>query len=271
MVSLLLAFALQAPAAESADEIMAKVAENQERAHEARSRFVYKQEILGRLMRGSGGKLSREERREYTVTPEAGGQNKELTRFEGKYEKGGKTYPYDKPGFQYKDTDIDGDLLSDLVDDLVNDKHSKDGVETDVFPLRQGKLQEYQFKLEGKKVVKGRPVYRITYGPRDKEDFGWAGEVLVDAEEYQPVAVYSKLSRGIPRAVKILLGTDIKQLGFSLEYQRVDKGVWFPVSYGTEFYIRAVFFYARTVTMSMKNSEFRATDVQSQITYGEKP
>jgi hypothetical protein len=270
MLPLVLAFALQAPANESADEIMAKVAENQERAHEARSRFVYKQDIVGRLIRGSGGKLSREERREYTVTPEAKGQNKELTRFEGKYEKGGKLYPYDKPGFQYKDTDIDGDLLSDLIDDLVNEKNSKDGLETDVFPLRKDKLREYKFKLEEKRLLKGRQVYRISFKPQNKDDFGWAGEVMVDAEEYQPVTVHSKLSRGIPMAVKILLGTDIKQLGFSLDYQRVDDGVWFPVSYGTEFYIRAVFFYARTITMSMKNSDFRATDVQSQITYSDK-
>jgi hypothetical protein len=157
-----------------------------------------------------------------------------------------------------------------MIDDLVDDKHAKDGVSHDVFPLRANKLNEYKFKLEETKQVKGRRVYRISYRPKDKEEFGWMGEVLVDAEEYQPVTVYSKLSRGIPAAVKILLGTDIKQLGFSVSYQRVGEGVWFPVSYGTEFYIRAVFFYARTVTMSLKNSDFKATDVQSSISYSDK-
>jgi hypothetical protein len=50
----------------------------------------------------------------------------------------------------------------------------------------------------------------------------------------------------------------------------VDEGLWFPVSYGTEFYFKVLYFYARTVTISMKNSDFKATDVQSQITYSDK-
>jgi len=267
MLAVVMALLLQPP--ESADEIMAKVAENMERAYEARSRYVYKQDVKGRLLRGNG-KLSREEIREYTVAPDAKGQKKELTKFEGRYEKGGKLHPYDKPGYQYKDTDIDGDLLSDLIDDLVDDKESKDGMEMDTFPLRRGKLEKYSFKLEETKAYRGRQVHRITYKPKDKEDWDWKGEVIVDAEEYQPVSVSSKMSRGIPMAVKVLLGTDIKQLGMSIDYQRVDKDLWFPVSYGTEFYVRAVFFYARTITMSAKNSDFRLTDVTSSITYDAK-
>ena len=267
MIPLLTALLLAPP--ESAGEIMAKVADNVERAYEARSRYVYRQEIKGRLMRGNG-KLSREETREYTVAPVADGQKKELTRFEGRYERGGKFHPYNEPGYQYKDMDIDGDLLSDLVDDLVNDKESKDGMEMDTFPLRKSKLDKYAFTLVESKEYRGRKVHRITYKPKDREDFDWKGEVIVDAEEYQPVSVSSKMSRGIPTAVKVLLGTDVKQLGFSIDYQRVDKDLWFPVSYGTEFYLRAVFFYARTITMSAKNSDFKLTDVTSSIRYDEK-
>ncbi|MGC4053375.1 MAG: hypothetical protein QM757_29080 [Paludibaculum sp.] len=35
--------------------------------------------------------------------------------------------------------------------------------------------------------------------------------------------------------MKILFGIDIKQLGFSVSYRKVDDGLWFPATYGTEF------------------------------------
>jgi hypothetical protein len=267
MLAFALAFLLAPPeTALTAEEIMARVAKNQDAAEEARARYVYKQDVLARLMKG-GGKLAREEKREYTVTPAPKGVTKTLARFEGRYEKGGKIYPYDKPGYQYKDTDIDGDLIDDLVDDLVNDKKSKDGLETDLFPLRASKLGKYNFTLLESKPYRGRAAQRIGFEPRDKKDFDWKGEAWIDAEEYQPVVVTSQFSRGLPAAVKILLGTNIKQLGFTIEYTRVAPGVWFPVSFGTEFYVRAVFFYARTITMALKSSDFRATDVTSAISY----
>jgi hypothetical protein len=41
--------------------------------------------------------------------------------------------------------------------------------------------------------------------------------------------------------------------------------VWFPVSYGGEFEVRALFLYKRTMTISMANSDFRRVDVASKI------
>jgi hypothetical protein len=279
------------PEGPTAEDIMAKVAENQQRAHEARARYVYRQDVLGRLIR-NGGKIAREEKRVYTVMPEAQGVRKELTSFEGRYQKGGKYFEYKEKGYQYKDVDIDGALLGDMVDDLVGDPHSGsrsahikidvndhaldnhlshdssgDDIKKDLFPLRKDKLDQYQFQLLETKTYRGRQVYRIEFRPKDKNDFGWKGEALIDAEEYEPVSIWTRLSRGIPVAVKVLLGTDVKQLGFSVEYARVAPGLWFPVSYGTEFHIRAVFFYARTITLSLKSSDFRATDVQSSVSY----
>lgn len=245
---------------------MSKVAANQDKTEAARSQYVYKQELYTRLLR-TNNKLAREERREYTVTPTPNGNQKALVKFSGKYEKDGKMVEYDKPGLKYKDTDIDGDLIGDLTDDLVNDKESKDGVTMDLFPLTKDKQADYSFKLEETKELKGRKVYRVSFRPKDKEDIGWAGEVLVDAAEYQPVNVFTKLSRGIPWGVKVFLGTDIKQIGFNLTYARVADGIWFPATYGTEFRFDVFWSYKRVVTMAMTNSDFRRTDVESKIDY----
>ena len=51
--------------------------------------------------------------------------------------------------------------------------------------------------------------------------------------------VTSWLAKSIPMAVQILLGTNIKHLGFKVAYQKFDEGLWFPVTYGGEFYVRA--------------------------------
>ncbi|HYP14803.1 MAG TPA: hypothetical protein VEQ63_12820, partial [Bryobacteraceae bacterium] len=73
------------------------------------------------------------------------------------------------------------------------------------------------------------------------------------------------LAKRIPMAVKILLGTNLKGLGFSVAYEKVDDGVWFPSSIGGEFHLRAVFFYSRNISVDVKNSGFRRVDVQSRV------
>jgi hypothetical protein len=82
--------AFAAPAADlTADEIMARVAENQDRSLEARRNWTYRQTVLTRLNR-TNGKLAREEDKEYTVVPTPKGFEKDLVRFSGKYEHKGK-------------------------------------------------------------------------------------------------------------------------------------------------------------------------------------
>ena len=113
-------------------------------------------------------------------------------------------------------------------------------------------------------------MYRVAFEPKPNQDFdeaAWKGEALIDAGEYQPVNVHTALAVKIPLAVKTLLGTDIKGLGFSVTYQKFDEGVWFPVSYGGEFEIRAVFFYKRIIAVNMVNDGFRRTNVSSNVTY----
>src|SRR6266571_3678416 len=116
------------------EEIMARVAANQERSQELRAAFVYRQSLLVRFKRGNG-RLAREEVREFTVTPKPLGSEKTLVRFAGKYERDGKLIDYSEPGFTYKDLDLDGELIDDFADDFAGDRDSRDGIARDLFPL----------------------------------------------------------------------------------------------------------------------------------------
>lgn len=249
------------------DQIMARVAENQARAQDMRRAFVYNQKILARFHR-TNGKLAREEKLEYLVTPTPGGIEKKLTHFEGKVGRNGQFISYDKPGKEYKDLDIDGDLIRDMVNDMTADKDSKDGLAHDLFPLTANEQAKYLYTWEGKETYRGRQIYRISFRPKPHvEDADWKGEALIDAAECQPVIVTTKFAVHIPMAVKVLLGTDIKGLGFTVTYEKFDDGLWFPVSYGGEFHVRAVFFYSRNMSISMVNSGFTRAKVSSRIAY----
>src|SRR5262249_36779896 len=92
--------------------IMERVGENQERASDLRQEFTFHQKQILRMNRGSG-KIAREEKREYTITPQRHRTNKDLVHFEGRYEHNGKHIPYDRPGYTYKEIDIDGELIDD--------------------------------------------------------------------------------------------------------------------------------------------------------------
>ena len=251
------------------EQIMSRVGRNQAKAQDLRKEFTYHQKQLLRMNYGSH-RLAREEQREYDVTPQARGVKKELTKFQGLYPYKGKTVPYDRPGYHYKGLDIDADLINSMSEDMTNDKDSRDGIDHDLFPLTYHQQLKYDFKLIGPETYRGREVYRVSFAPRHEkgiEDAGWKGEALIDQAEYQPVFVSTKLAFQMPLLVKTLLGTDIKGLGFSLAYQKFEDGVWFPVSYGGEFEVRAVFFYRRTISVSMVNSDFKRSSVSSTVAY----
>jgi hypothetical protein len=249
------------------NEILRRVAENQEKAVEARSRVVYTQSTLARLMRGNG-KLAREERRRYSVFPTPIGTDKKLESCEGQYEVHGKRIPYSDPKFRYKGMDIDGDLVQSIVDDMVDKKDSKDGISPDLFPLTAKRQAHYDFKLAGTEEIAGVQALHLTFAPKKgDEDANWAGDVLVDPVDYQPIRVTTKLAMQIPMAVKVLLGTNIRQLGFTLTCKKVANGLWFPVSYGSEFHLRVLFGYARTIALSLENKDFREASAESKIEY----
>ena len=77
-----LAVFAQTAASPGLEEVLRRLAENQEKAVSARQSIVYTQETRTRLMRG-GGKLAREEKRRYTVAPTATSTEKKLDFFDG--------------------------------------------------------------------------------------------------------------------------------------------------------------------------------------------
>jgi hypothetical protein len=99
-------------------------------------------------------------------------------------------------------------------------------------------------------------AYRIAFQPKPHDDIDTAGEALISVDEFQPIEVVTWLAHPIPMAVRVLLGTNIHGLGFTVRYQKVDGEVWFPVSYGTEFSLRVLFGWARTITIALDNSGF---------------
>ncbi|MGH9693689.1 MAG: hypothetical protein ACRD5Z_06085, partial [Bryobacteraceae bacterium] len=163
---------------------------------------------------------------------------------------------------------LDGGLTSGLRDDLTNTE-SKDGIVKNLFPLTSEAQKDLKFELMGKQVVAGRNAYRIRFGPRDAKDFAWAGEALIDEDELQPISVYTRLSRRIPFFIRTLSGTDVPGLGFNVQYKRIADGVWFPVSFGTEFRLHAVFVINRTISVSMENKNFKRATADSSIHYEE--
>lgn len=265
--------AAQCPDAPPLEEILARLAANQERAVEARRTVVYQQETRVRFLRANG-KVAREERRVYLVAPTPSGMEKKLERFEGRYEHKGRLLAYDKPGFTYKDLDLDGELIEDLTADLVNDRSARDGIAADLFPLTRREQRGYRFTLVGCRVLAGRPALLLRFEPR-RESAGetkpWAGEVYVDPDEFQPRLVSTRLAWKVPAAVRILLGVSIRQLGFHVTFAKAGEGLWFPATYGTEFGLRVLFGYRRNITMNVVNSAFRRTRAESSITFPGEP
>ncbi len=261
IISFLLILSCQAQ--DNAAEIMAKVATNLEQGSELRKSYVYTQKILTRLLR-TNSKLAREERREYTVTPDGKSTKKKLVLLEGQYEKDKKLRPYtetsDRP------LGIDGVMVQILADNSVNDEESKDGIGMDYFPFLPDDLPGYNFNLVKTETYRGRPVHRIAFVGKTKKN-PWEGEALIDVEDLHPLSIQTKLNFKMPLLVKTMLGTNLRQTGFSLTYTRIAPGLWFPATYGTEMRFDLLFGYKRVITMSMESSNFKKASADSAVTF----
>jgi hypothetical protein len=250
----------------SAADIMKQVAANQDRGQKEREKYVYGEHVRV-IIRRKGGKLAREESSDLLVAPGAKDTKRQMQSITGRYLKNGHYIDFKGQPIPEAES-LDGSLASSFRDDLTND-HSKDGMGKDLFPLTSEEQKDLKFELVGEELTGGRPAYRIRFGPKNRNDITWAGEALIDKEELQPVTVYTRLSRRLPLFVRAALGTDLPGLGFSVQYKRVDKDIWFPVSFGTEFHIRAVFFINRDVSVSLENKDFKRLSVDSDIHYKE--
>ncbi len=244
--------------------IMQRVAANQDREQKARTEFVY-EETVHRAMRRKDGKLLREEHRTFAVIPGLNKTERKLQSVKGRYWNKGRYVPFEGepvPQSGLFNITFDGDNA---------ERQTKDGVDKDLFPLTSDEQKKYAFELTGERIVHARPVYQIRFRPANRKDYGWAGEALIDKEEFQPVSVYTQLSRRLPVAVRTVLGTDVPGLGYSVQYTRVDKDLWFPSTYGTEFGVHALFLLNRTFTESVENKNFRRAAVESRIEFGDSP
>ena len=246
----------------TADAIMARVATNQDRSEILRKQYIYRQHTHI-LTHKPKGRLLREETADYDVLPTADGTQKELKSLTGRYWNKGKYETFQ--GEPVPDADsLDGGLIHGFREDLSNEK-TKDGLAKNLFPLTTEGQKDDEFTLLGQAVEAGRNVYHIGFRPKDKNDISWAGEAYIDAAEFQPVRVFTKLSRRIPFGVRTFLGTDLPGIGFNVVYKRQEDGVWFPATFGTEFRIRALFFINREVSVSLENTGFQHTHVESKM------
>jgi len=265
-----------------ADDIMARVAANQDRSEALRKEYTYKQHIHI-VTHKPKSRMMREESADYDVVPLPGGIQKHLKSLTGRYWNKGKYVDFQgDPVSEARRTDADlihnlrnhdpapvtsttdEDLIHYLRNYLLDDK-SKDGLARALFPLTCEEQKDYVFKLLGQEVEAGRKVYHIAFSPKDKEELGWEGEAFIDAEEFQPVWVFTKLSGHIPRLVRATW-FDLPGFGFNVDYKRHEDGVWFPSSFGTEFQVHLgpLFFFNRDVSISVKNSGFEHTHVQTK-------
>ncbi len=271
-LALFLLASLPVWAAADASEIMARVAANQDRSEQLRGRYVYRQNTAIRVRDNHSG-LTREELTVYEMFPTPEGVGRKEVSFAGKYREGKAMLPYAKSGEpmgQGFRNEADAHMCKNLRDDLTANKNGKDGIAPKLFPLTSAEQAHYIFELKGEEVVKGIPVYRIAFHPKKDDtddDRMWAGEVLVSRDEGEPVVVSTKLARGIPLVVRTALGTNLRGLGFTVTYSKFEDGVWFPVSYGTEFDVRILFIYSRKIAVSLTNTDFKRASSETLITF----
>lgn len=250
----------------TAAEIMAKVAVNQDKTQELRKQYVYEQRIIIATHK-TNGKLMRRELASYSVTPSNAKTSRKMTSLEGRYWHKGEYIGFSKEE-EADRGNVDGIIVSAFREDL-GDSNSKDGLDSDLFPLTTDQQKKFRFELAGEQIVAGRPAYRVNFAPADRHDYDWAGEAWIDKQDFQPIHVATKLSRRLPILVRTMLGTDLPGLGFNVEYRRFPGGVWFPVSFGTEFRVRAVFFINRDISVSLENKQFERAKVDSTIQFAQ--
>lgn len=268
MLAVLLVLAAVLP---DAGRIMEAVAQNQQRAVDARSKYVYRQEVFLRAQQRNK-KLVGEETRVYDVLPEAQGAKRVLVDRQGKLIHKGRALTWAKDGLPDPQNDLmDYEMITNMNEDLGADGKGKDGVKVEFFPLVPAKLPLYEFKLHGAERYEGRHVWKVTFQPKAKGleawNSPWEGELLVDQQELQPLLMTSFLSKRLPLGVRMLLGTDIKNFGFKVRYQRFEEGVYFPVACSGEFKLDVLFFLKRDFALSMTNSAFRKTNVESSVNF----
>ena len=264
----------------TANDIMARVSANQDQGDTLRQEYIYKQHIHI-VTHKPGSRVVREETADYDVEPQPLGTEKRLKSLTGRYWSKGKYVEFQgeqvRGGAEGELVDYlqnheavpggtDAELIHNLRNYLNNDD-SRDGLGHALFPLTTEGLKDYEFKLLGPEVEAGRNVYHIAFTPKDKSkgESNWAGEAFIDAADFQPVRVFTRLSKRIPLLVRATW-FDLPGFGFDVVYKRQEDGVWFPSTFGTEFQMRVgpLPIFNRDISISLENSEFERKQVESK-------
>lgn len=159
---------------------------------------------------------------------------------------------------------VDRQIVEHMRRNLMNDK-SRDGIDARLFPLTSKEQANYVFRLAGRERLNGRDVFHLVFQPKDRRDIAWKGDAYIDTATYEPVLVTTGISRKIPFAVRTFLGTNFPGLGFTVTYAPQPDGVWFPVTFSTEFKIEVLFFFRRNIVIDAQNRDFEKTHVTSRI------
>jgi hypothetical protein len=255
-----------------AADIMARVATNQDLSESERAHYVYVQHA--RVTSRAGKTIRCEEITDSRVVPIATGSTQQLLKLDGRvlvkhnyvtYTHLLKPAAHDSDvNIELGDNNFDRELVEDLRNGLTAGK-TKDGIGAGLFPLTSKMQADYSFQLIGRERMNGRDVYHLTFVPKDPNNFAWKGDAFIDTDAYQPVLVRTAMSRNLPFAVRTLLGTSLPGLGFTVIYAPQPGGVWFPVSFGTEFKLHILFFFNRQITLSAENHDFEQTHVDSKV------
>jgi hypothetical protein len=160
----------------TADDIMARVALNQDRSESERARYIYVQHT--RTASRKGKTVMCEEITDYRVTPSDTGSSRQLLKLDGRllqkheYITYNTLSPKKEPVSDHEDSldGIDRDLVENMRTNLTDDK-SKDGIGAHLFPLTSKNQLDYQFHLLGREQRNGRKVFHLNFSPRDKDDY----------------------------------------------------------------------------------------------------
>jgi hypothetical protein len=233
----------------STDAIMVRLAANQDRSQALRKEYICKEHIHI-VTHKPGGKLMREETADYEIVPSGTASQTQLKLLKGRYWHNGKYEDFN--GESIPDANSwDADYISDVRRCLTQD--SRCTIATHLFPLTTAEQNKYDYRLIGQEVVRGRDAYRIAFVPKTENWLNWAGEAFIDTSDFQPIRVFTKLSRPVPFFVRSL-GSNVSGFGYELDYKRQEDGSWFPTSYGSEYELHLLFHIHRTVAVSMDTS-----------------
>ncbi|MGA9464524.1 MAG: hypothetical protein WBV28_17140 [Terracidiphilus sp.] len=277
----------------SADAVMNQVAVNQDAAEAKRAHYIYVQHA--KMVSRRGNTIMCEEITDYRFAPSEDQSKEQLLKLDGRFLRQHGYISYtallprdeDKPKESAtesdnsgkkskgnrdsnsvddpnKDETMDRDIVENIRWNLIHD-NSKDGINAHLFPLTSKDQAGYTFRMIGRERLNGRDVFHTAFRPKNKNDFGWSGDAYVDTTSFQPVLVSTGMARKVPFVVRTLLGTNLPDLGFTVTYAPQADGVWFPVTFSTEFRIHVLYFFHREIILNAENRDFETTHVTSRI------